>query len=323
MRIFNPKPTPDLVAEIMCLETTIVKQCFTLFIATLILSVCFPLTALSYDVVVDGIYYNLVAQEKTAEVTKDENEYTGEITIPETITVDEDVYNVTSIGKYAFANCTSLTSVIIPNSVTSIGGYAFVGCSSLTSVKIPNSVTSIGEDAFYGCTSLTSITIPNSVTSIGEGAFYGCTSLRSVTIPNSVTSIGEDAFRDCYSLTSVTIPNSVTSIGKWAFYGCSRLNSVTIPNSVISIGERAFYGCEGLTSVTIPNSVTSIGIYAFRRCENLENVYCYAERVPYTKTNAFEDSNVGSAALYVPASTIKAYKTIEPWKRFGTIKTLD
>ena len=117
----------------MCLETTIMKQRFTLFIATLILSVCFPLTALAYDVVVEGIYYNLVAQEKTAEVTEgfnkytgEYNKYTGEITIPETITVDEEVYNVTSIGGAAFYNCYSLTSVTIPNSVTSIGECTFL-----------------------------------------------------------------------------------------------------------------------------------------------------------------------------------------------------
>ena len=102
------------------------KQRFTLFIATLILSVCFPLTALSYDVLVNGIYYNL--KEKTAEVTSGDNKYTGEITIPKTITVYGKVYNVTIIRSDAFFECTSLTSVTIPNSVTSIGEDAFYGC---------------------------------------------------------------------------------------------------------------------------------------------------------------------------------------------------
>ncbi|MBR3974411.1 MAG: leucine-rich repeat protein, partial [Clostridia bacterium] len=106
-----------------------------------------------------------------------------------------------------FVNCTSLTSITIPNSVTSIGDYAFWKCTSLTSITIPNSVTSIGRSAFKGCTSLTSITIPNSVTSIGSSAFEGCTSLTSITIPNSVTSIGYHAFAGCTSLTSITILN--------------------------------------------------------------------------------------------------------------------
>ena len=180
--------------------------------------------------------------------------------------------SVTSIGGYAFFGCTSLTSVTIPNSVTSIGREAFKGCSSLTSVTIPNSVTSIGYSAFYNCTSLTSVTIPDSVTSIGDTAFYDCSSLTSVVIGNSVTSIGDHAFQNCTSLTSVTIPNSVTSIGGYAFFGCTSLTSVTIPNSVTSIGNRAFYGCSSLTSVTIPNSVTSIGEYAFYNCSSLTSV---------------------------------------------------
>ena len=133
---------------------------------------------------------------------------------------------VTSIGENAFYDCTSLTSVTIPDSVTSIGNLAFRECTSLTSVTIPDSVTSIGDDAFRDCTSLASVTIPDRVTSIGRSAFEGCTSLTSVTIGNSVTSIGEYAFCACYSLTSVTIPNSVTSIGVGAFYGCTSLTSV-------------------------------------------------------------------------------------------------
>ncbi|MBP3550034.1 MAG: leucine-rich repeat protein [Alistipes sp.] len=176
---------------------------------------------------------------------------------------------VTSIGEWAFYNCTSLTSVTIPDSVTSIGGGAFAYCTSLTSITIPDSVTLIGDYAFRGCNSLTSVTIPDSVTSIGEDAFWDCTSLTSVTIPNSVTSIGYQAFSYCRSLTSVTIPDSVTSIGVRAFSYCTSLTSVTIPDSVTSIGGGAFAYCDSLTSVTIPDSVTSIGDYAFIGCTSL------------------------------------------------------
>ena len=192
---------------------------------------------------------------------------------------------VTSIGKGAFSNCTSLTSITIPNSVTSIGGYAFEFCSSLTSITIPNSVTSIGWYAFYCCTYLTNITIPNSVTSIGDSAFKDCRSLTSITIPNSVTSIGDSAFKDCRSLISITIPNSVTSIGGYAFEFCSSLTSITIPNSVTSIGDSAFKDCTSLTSITIPNSVTSIGNDVFNGCISLTSINVDSNNEKYMSDN--------------------------------------
>ncbi len=130
-----------------------------------------------------------------------------------------------------------------------------------------------------------------SVTSIGDNAFSDCEGLTSVTIPNSVTNLGSSAFQDCPGLTSITIPNGVTSIGEYAFENCSGLTSITIPNSVTSIGEGAFDGCSGLISITIPNSVTSIGNHAFDGCYSLKSVYCLAEQLPNTNTNAF-DRNV-------------------------------
>ena len=214
----------------------------------------------------------------------------------ETIDYEGNSYTLTYIGEEAFKDCSSLKSVIIPNSVTSIEYGAFKDCSSLKSVIIPNSVTSIGGWAFEGCSSLTSVTIPNSVTWIGGSAFEGCTSLTSMvvasgnstydsrdncnaiietatntlifgcqntTIPNSVTSIGDLAFSGCTSLTSVTIPESVKWIGEVAFEDCSSLKSVTIPNSVTSIGDQAFSGCKSLKSVTISNSVASMGEVVF------------------------------------------------------------
>ena len=250
--------------------------------------------------------------------------------------------SVTSIGESVFSSCSSLTSVMIPNSVTSIGGHAFVGCNSLTSVTIPNSVTSIGEGAFQDCRGLTSMTIPNNVTFIGEDTFYGCSSLTSVMIPNSVILIGVNAFRECSSLTSVTIPCSVTSIGGRAFEECSNLTSVTIPSSVTSIGSYAFQNCSSLKSVTIPNGVTSIGddtfygcanlvtitlgkgistigFGAFSKCANLTDVYCYAENVPNTATNTFEDSYIEYATLHVPAGSKAVYEAADYWKEFKEI----
>ena len=127
---------------------------------------------------------------------------------------------VTTIGEFAFNDCSALTSVNILNSVTTIKMQAFSNCSALTSVNIPNSVTTIGNYAFADCSALTSVTIPNSVTEIGDGAFAGCRALTSVTIPNSVTTIRDLAFAHCSALTSVTIPNSVTEIGDYAFIFC-------------------------------------------------------------------------------------------------------
>ena len=135
--------------------------------------------------------------------------------------------NITTIGNNAFARCSSLTSINIPNSATSIGSGAFNGCTGLTSIDIPNSVISIGAYAFSGCTSLTSVKLPNNLTSIDIHVFNGCTGLTSIDIPNSVTDIGMSVFSGCTSLTSINIPNSVTSIGANAF--------INIPSSQCTI----------------------------------------------------------------------------------------
>ena len=262
--------------------------------------------SLAYDCKVDGIYYDLNNDDKTASVTymslgssNNKDAYVGNIIIPESTTYNGTTYSVTSIGDGAFLGCSGLTSVSIPNSVTFLGGGAFAFCSDLTSVTIGNSVTSIGGSTFWDCSRLTSVTIGNSVTSIGGYAFYKCAGLTSVTIPNSVTTIGDSAFFGCCGLSSVTfnaekctemgaansrvfsgctnlatltIGDKVTIIPDYAFTDCSGLTSITIPNSVTFLGEGAFSNCSGLTSVTIPNSVTSIGRYAFKYCSKLTSV---------------------------------------------------
>lgn len=227
---------------------------------------------------------------------------------------------VTTIGNYAFSNCSGITSVAIPESVSSIGNDAFYKCKSLILVTIPEGVTAIGERVFFGCSSLTDITIPASVTAIGDEAFYkcsklssvtilegatsigryafsDCTSLTSITIPASVRTIYGAAFEDCYNLTSVTIPASVISIGDYVFNGCSRLVSITIPETITSIGECMFDGCSSLTSVVIPENVTEIGRLAFARCSRLTSV-TIPKSVTFINATAFYNCSSLSHVAY-------------------------
>ena len=154
------------------------------------------------------------------------------------------VYSDNTKTKLLACSSVAIGQLIIPNSVTNIGKSAFEDCMSLTSIEIPNSVTNIGNSAFMRCSALTSITIPNSVTDLGEFAFYDCRSLTSITISNSITSIRKCAFSGCSRLASVEIPNSVTCIGQHAFALCSGLVSIAIPDRVLHIEEDAFVGCN-------------------------------------------------------------------------------
>ena len=133
-----------------------------------------PLVASAEVVEINGIYYEIFTKFKEAHVMCNPNytgSYTGNIVIPETVNYKNVSCKVKTIYDNAFHNCSSLTSVTIPESVTSIGEYAFSKCSSLSSVTIPNSITFIENYAFQDCSDLISIAIPNSVTFIGSYAF--------------------------------------------------------------------------------------------------------------------------------------------------------
>ena len=136
-------------------------------------------------------------------------------------------------------------------------------------------------------------------------------SLKSIVLPNNLIKIDDEAFQ-YNKLTSVTIPNRVTSIGQGAFES-NKLTSVTIPNSVTSIGKRAFESNE-LTSVTIPNSVTKIGEWAFSN-NKLTSVTIHAVNPPAADRYIFGYNS--SLKIYVPAQSVKAYKTAEGWKNYA------
>lgn len=254
--------------------------------------------------------------------------------------------NIITIDNNAFANNSFLKKVTISNGVTTINNWAFYCCYNLENVTISNSVTSIGDYAFSNCNnSLIEITIPNSVISIGECAFLYCQVLREITIPNSVTNIGFSILAGCNSLASITvengnpvydsrencnaiietatntlvqgcettvIPNSVTAIGDGAFLLCT-MTEFIIPENVTKIGKNAFDGCLSLTNITIPSNVTSIGDEAFWSCSSLTRVNIKAANPPTIAAGTFKDCR-SDLKVYVPATSLEAYKNADYWK---------
>lgn len=233
---------------------------------------------------VSGDYeYQLIDEGAAVEITG----YTGSgdiADIPDTI----EGIPVTTIGDEAFANCTGLTGVNIPDSVTAIGEGAFQECTGLTGVTIPDNVSEIQASTFFACTGLASVTIGSGVTGIHDGresstfgsenygAFEACTGLTSVSIPDTVKYIGSAAFMNCTGLTGLSLGNGVERIGgdtypdmTWnahpcgAFTGCTELTDINIPNSVTFIDRYAFSSCSKVANLHLGNNVSAIGDYAF------------------------------------------------------------
>ena len=258
-------------------------------------------SARAEEVVIDGIKYWLDDNNVATVVS---NDYSGDIVIPATVSYENVSYNVTALGDECFRDCSSLTSVTMPEGVTSLGTRCFYGCSSLTSVTIPESATSLGEWCFYG-SSLTSVTIPESVTSLGDYCFYGCSSLTSVTIPESVTTLGTSCFCNCPGLTNMQVAegNSVydsrdncnaiiETASNTMLAGCK---NTVIPTTVTSLGDYCFSGCSSLTSVTIPESVTSLSSWCFYGCSSLT-------KMQVAEGNSVYDSRENCNAIIETAS---------------------
>jgi len=240
-----------------------------------------PVCAHAYDAEINGIYYDFLSRSKVAKVVNDKwtagdsygstASYTGTIEIPASVEYEGTTYAVTGIEDYAFYR-SKVTSVTLPTTITSIGAYAFYNCTSLNGLTLPSRVTSIGNNAFNGCTSLSELVIPSGVTSIGDYTFTGCGILASVTLPEGITSIGSYAFHECKALAEITIPSTVTSIGEHAFSACDALTSLVVPEGVTTIRQYTFYSCDNLTSVILPETLTSIEGYAFAYCTKLTSI---------------------------------------------------
>ena len=276
--------------------------------------------------------------------------------------------NVERIPAYMFGGAMFAGELVIPSSVTSIGNYAFSECSGFTGeLIIPTSVTEMGNNVFYNCSGFTgALNIPEAWTEIKEGTFYGCSGFTgTLDIPTSVTSIGASAFQFCSGFTgTLDIPASVTSIGAYAFNYCTGFTgTLVIPENVTEMGEQVFGYCSGITevhynatncsdptwspfrycggtlvignnveriphvmfndayftgSLVIPNSVTSIGSYAFWNCNGFTGTLTIPNSVTEIGEDAFNNCSGFTGALVIPNSV-----TNISWRTFTDCSGFD
>ena len=185
-----------------------------------------------------------------------------------------------TIAEEAFMGQQNLSSIDFPSSLISIGRWAFKDCTGISSVFIPKGVRSIGEsydmNVFRGCSGIERIVVEegndlydsrngcNAIISVKESVFgVGC---KNSFIPEDIAEIGSCAFENCIGLTSIKLPDGVRRIGVFAFRGCSDLEEMNIPGSVTDIDDGGFEGCSSLKSLHIPAKLTYIGGGAFEGC---------------------------------------------------------
>ena len=221
---------------------------------------------------------------------------------------------ITAIGTDAFADCTNLQTVQLPDTLQIIGENSFRNCKSLTEVRIPASVQEIGQKAFYHCTALQRVILKPGLQRIRDWAFAGCTALQEIQIPTTVYQIATNAFADCREEVQGTahkagienpqkqvekLNDTLGQMGKNAqtagYVICDGvLESYTgtekvlrIPQWVQKIGRKALAYNENLTEVILPKGLTCIEKDAFAGCRNLKYV-----------TIPLEVTEIGESAFY-------------------------
>ena len=204
--------------------------------------------------------------------------------------------------------------------MTSIGYYAFNECTGLTSVTFGENVANVGEKAFYKCTGIKTLTLNENLQTIGNYAFSGCTGITGdLTIPDSATSIGEGAFSGCTGITGLKLSENLKTIPDYVFNNCNGITGeLVIPDSVESLGDQTFYNCNKVERIVIGAGMKNLCTYGknysclpFYCMSGVKEVAFKGKTVPYTYSQGtYGDIFYSMNALekvYVPAESYSTY----------------
>ena len=288
--------------------------------------------------------YCISQDKKSYCVTGVKNLINGEIVIPSTYRG----LPVTTIKKYAFNNCNSLKSLVIPETVNYFEDEVFDSYEGFENVYYLGTIESWLDISFETTSSSPmhsalyfyikdnnnnwytpkEIVIADTVKNIKDFSFYGFEDLETVVIGNSVETIGVGAFCVCSSLQKVIIPNSVKRIEFIAFSSCVNLKEVKLPESLEVIGMDAFSRCESISEVYIPSSVTSIGSNAFSEDYGIKSIVVDKNNKVYDSRdncNAIIETKTNTLLLNCDNSFIPETVTIisdEAFNNCGPIEKL-
>lgn len=279
--------------------------------------------------IVDAFRINLPADMKLAKLHLHIGE--GVVTIPEGFRLGHlssiDIPStLTKIGAKVFIGSRKLESINISPSNSSFHfedgvlysadkSYVYLGLSTAESVAIPESVTQIRNWAFSNA-KLKSISIPNSIKSIGYGTFYDCESLVLVELPQGLQEISNNAFSGCTSLKNINLPGSISYIGWDVFKDCSSLESIVWPTRC-NTALGSFINCTNLRKVEFKNTIQTLWYTPFDGCNNIDTLICRASTPPTLQIGGID---VTKCKVFVPESSLQAYKSDKTWGTFTNIE---
>lgn len=258
----------------MGIHKTIISAAFG---GCFILSMLFAGCSLFSDNSSDLFEFNLKAGD-TYYIKNIKSDDITELKIPES-------YNnkkVTGIESSAFADCSSLKKVIIPEGITEIGANAFNNCSALETISLPSSIIKIGTDAFNGCSSLKYYTFENGAYLGNEENNYLVLlkgldkTVQSFQVNNDCKIIYSKALYSFSNMNNLEMPYSIYDIGSRAFGGCSSLEEFLVPNMITDFTLEWFENCTSLKTITLSANVETVAISYFMTCQNLSEFIVYS-----------------------------------------------